>query len=145
MSLSHLRSLRHRRRARWLLSAAYAAFFVGGALALAIPPRTFEGALGQPSHWMWAGMVLAGGIAGAWAATRRDWRPERWSTPLIGTGLLIYSGTLAWLAYSTDSWGRSGLAVITLGAALLVYYRGVEVDDRAKADRDAHDAATGQE
>jgi len=40
--------------------------------------------------------------------------------------------------------GRLGPALIAAAAALLLTYRAVEVDAKARADRDEHDAITGR-
>ena len=130
-------------RLRRVLGATYATVAAGGLAVLIFTPRTVEGSLGIGLTVVWACMVLAGGGIGLWATITDRWRVERWSTWLAIGGATIYAGFL-FAATAHISVGRLGPALIAAAAALLLTYRAVEVDAKARADRDEHDAITGR-
>lgn len=141
MSFRHLPP-KYARRLRGILAVAYAFAAYAGVSALVWTPVTISGSIGMSLTYLWGLMALAGGLAGVYGVSRNQWRIERWSAPLAAGGLGVYALTV-WTLTITETTGRLAQASVATFAFLMLVYRATEVDARAKADREEHDATYG--
>jgi|GEM_PF-6028725 len=84
---------------RWVYGINYALFSVAGVFAFFFPSQALENALQSFLVFVWAGFLVAGGLASLYSPLRNTWKGEMVGLPLLITSSWIFG--IALLGYAT--------------------------------------------
>lgn len=118
-----------------LTALGYAILVFGGISALADPPRSIEGTVGDASMLLLAAMLTGGGLLGiVTSITGFNWL-ERGAVQLCGAALSIYAAIVVTMGILAESGNRDLQAAVVIFAALMVAARGIHIWNRPYAQR----------
>lgn len=120
--------LRSRLRSRWLPLLAHVLFVAAGASSIFIPPQSVAESTSQPSTFVWASFLLAGGVLCGSDILIGGRSGELTGLPMLGAATLMLGVVLVYRTFvGAGSRGAAVVGFLACALAVLLIARWVEV------------------